>query len=215
MSDHKPKLKLKLDKDTGNSIVIFGRSKGGKTTLMMDTIFPQYFNNNSYIATLFAGNPQIDLYKGYKRLIVTNSNCGDYIKAQKLVNIKTDNHYKFVNLVDDNINLRYNNFVNESILTLRNSNLSTILCFQYARHLSKQARPNVNNLIFLNLGNDEATKEAIDIFLASYFRRLGYNTLPLMIEYYNKMTSNFHYFYLHQPSGYLWHSLLGTLLKGF
>ncbi len=77
-------LDLRLDPRTGNSTVLLGSSKKGKSTLLM-WIYRKYYKKKAWITTLFSINSQISTYKGEKDLLKCNSFD---VKAQKNIRLK-------------------------------------------------------------------------------------------------------------------------------
>jgi len=188
-----------LDEGTGNSTVIFGSSKRGKTTLMVRIYDQFYAQDSSLIATLFCGNSQIKKYKHHKNLLIGdgfNMKSEKYIKMEKYINTKTKNYYNFLNMFDDIIDTKYKNLINKLILTYRNSNISSIMCLQYAYLLSKMNRANVNNIIIFGCNSDEAIKDMIDTFLKSFFLNLGLTSYKQQYNFFNQVTENFGFFYI-------------------
>ena len=182
------------------STVIFGSSKSGKTTLMTKTIYKMFYqNDNEFISTLFSGNPQINLYKDLKNLIIAdgfNERSRKYIMMHKYINSKTDNAYKFLEMFDDILDIKYSSLVNNLILSYRNSNISSVICLQYIKLLSKQNRANVNNIIIFRCNSDEAIKDIIDTFLKSFLLNLGLVTYKEQYNFYKSVTENYGFFYV-------------------
>ena len=208
---------LILDENTGNSLLLIGSSKSGKSHALMG-LYDKYYSKPKYISTLFALNPQIEVYKGHKRLIVCDrfgAHEAKYIRAQKYVNVKTKNKYNFVVMIDDFIAIRYSKILNDLILTLRNSNISSMICLQFTKLLSKEARSNVNGILFFSLNSDEAIIDTVAIYLKGHFRTLTSRGFPAAIDpvgFYRDLTQNHNTIYLHVASGHLWSSLYGVLL---
>lgn len=188
-----------LDPKTGNSTVIYGSSKRGKTTLMMRLYKQFYAPDKKFISTLYCGNCQIKQYKNNKNLLIT-SGFGDdhqlYIRMQKYINMKTNNHYKFLNLFDDIIDTKYKKLVDELILTYRNSNISSIICLQYTYLLSKMNRANANNFIIFGMNSDESIKDMINTFLKTFFLNLGLKSYKDQYNFFKDVTKNYGFFYI-------------------
>lgn len=190
-----------IDKKTGTSTVILGASKRGKTTLMMRLYNKYYKKHSTFICTLFTGNKQIPLYNknNDKNLLISegfNKKSEKYIKLQKYLNTETDNRYKFLNMFDDIIDMKYSSLINNLILTYRNSNISTIMCLQYAYLMSKMNRANVNNIIIFDGGSEQAIKDLIDNFLKAYFLNLGLKTYKDQYNFFKEVTNNYGFFYI-------------------
>lgn len=200
---YKPTVDLKLDPNTGNSTLILGSSKRGKSTLLM-YLFEKYYSNKNFISILFSINAHIDLYKNNKRLIkckTFNKETQKLIYKEKFINSKTNNKYEFINMLDDIIDIRFNKVVDDSILTLRNSKISTIISTQYCNLISKSARSSANNVFLFGFNTNEAVVVAINMFLAPHFTKMGFNTLNDQIQLYNDITKDHGFMYLKPESG--------------
>lgn len=193
-----------LDKETGNTTVIFGSSKRGKSTRMIK-IYKQFYEpDKNFISTLFTGNTQIPIYKSVKRLLISdgfNKRSEKYIQMQKYINMQTNNHYSFLNMFDDIIDIKYKTLINKLVLTYRNANISTIMCLQYAYLLSKQNRANVNNIIIFGCNSDEAIKDMIDTFLKSFFANVGITSFKDQYNFFKDVTHDYGFFYINNIKG--------------
>lgn len=194
-------IKLKLDRGTGNTTVVFGSSKSGKSTLIMH-LWRKYYDKKRIISTLFSPSAHIKVFK--ERSLIKSFDFGkdgeEYIKTQRYVNQKCKNKYQFLNMFDDIIDMRFNRIINDLILTYRNSKVSTIINIQYAKLLSMPSRSNVNNIIFMHLNTDEDIQNTIEALLQSTFKKRGLNTMNDMINFYRDMTED-HGFMYFNPSG--------------
>jgi len=191
-------VEIKFDSNTGNSILILGSSKMGKSTLLMH-LYDKYFNNKNIVSVLFTMNQHINIYKDHKNLIVCgafNRESENLIKEQKYINTKTDNKYSFCNMLDDIIDVRFSKLLNNLILTYRNSNISSIVSLQYPRLLNKSSRANVNNIILFNFNTDETCIDAIKLYLKSYFIKLGYKSENEQLALYKELTKNHGFVYI-------------------
>lgn len=190
---------LRIDKNTGTTTCIFGSSKRGKSTLMMNIYDSFYSNNKDYISTLFSGSPQLKIYKGNKNLLISNGfvdKSTKYIKLLKYINMKTDNFYKFLILIDDIIDQKYSKVVNNMVLTYRNSNISMIMCLQYVYLLSKMNRANINNTIVFGSNNSEDERNNIETLLKPYFINLGFKTYIDQCNFYKYVTKDHGFIYI-------------------
>ncbi len=195
-------LRLILDRDTGNTTVLLGSSKAGKTMLQM-FIFEKFYNKPKFINTLFSSNSQIGLYKGRKNLIRA-SNFGnkgeEYVKLEKFINKECNNQYDFVNFFDDIIDIRFNRLLNNLILTYRNSKMSFVGSLQATKLANPNMRGNINNVICLSFNTDELVEQVINIFLKSAFIKLGVLTPIERLLFYKKVTKNRGFIYINPAS---------------
>lgn len=195
----KRSLRLKLDEGTGNSTVLLGSSKAGKSTTMM-YLYRRHYGGKDFISILFASNPQIALYRPTdapaRRLVTVSGYDPRLIRLARAINRGAGNKYKFCFLLDDIIDQRQDQTLAELILTLRNSNISSMVCLQYGNLLAKMSRSNVNNVLLFRFNNDEAIEVVIGQYLKSHFRKLG---IPPdnMVAFYKTMTADHGFIYLH------------------
>lgn len=177
-------------KTTGNSLVVFGSSKMGKSVLLAH-LFKKYFKSS--IATLFTINYNNKSYGNIKPIIYRgwNNKSPRYIDLQRRLNQRFNNKYRFLIMLDDIIAVNTSKIVNNLILTYRNSNISSMICLQYPRLLSKMARANGNYYAFFRFHSEETIEDAIKVFLSSYFRRIyGKHTLSEQIDLYKQLTND-------------------------
>jgi putative ribosome biogenesis GTPase RsgA len=191
---------LILDEGTGNTTAIFGSSKTGKTTLMMK-LYENYYDPKLSLATLFALNPQIDLYKSQKHIIkcpYVNKNTANYVDWLRKINKDNQNKYNFLVMFDDFIEVRNNSVVNNLILTYRNSNISSIICLQYINLLNKMSRSNVNNVFLFRMNSDEAIEVAVRTYCTTIFNK---QKISDHMGFYKDLTQDHHYIYIHPSTG--------------
>ena len=186
--DFKNDINLKLNKGTGNTTTLIASSQQGKS-YMMTKIYQKYYSSGKWITTLYTQSPQsfggINSVKS-SNLIIFPGFDNKVILCERLINRGTDNKYNFCNMFDDQINIRDNKIINDSILTFRNSNMSTVLCIQYSNLLSKMSRANYNNILLGKLNTDEAIEVAIKTFLRQALKNIGINSLADQINFYKK-----------------------------
>jgi hypothetical protein len=202
---HSHTLELRLDPGTGNSIVLLGSSKRGKTTAMM-WMYDRYFRAPQWISTLFSVSSQADIYQGRPELIQCggfNAQGERFIYLEKMINTKgaEPNKYDFLNMFDDVIDAKHSRLLNSLLLTYRNSNMSSVISLQYSFLLSKMARANVNNVLLFGFNSDEAIEDVIRLYLRGYMAKMGLRSKGAQIEWYKKATENSGFFYLHPLSG--------------
>lgn len=178
---------LKLDKNTGNSTVIFGSSKAGKSTLLMDIYKNNYSN---FISVLFTESPQLKMFKD-KKLIISDFFLPEIVKDMHRINKGTKNNYNFSVLVDDIVDQKENTLIKKLILIFRNSNISSVVSLQSPKLLSKANRGSINNYIFFKFNTDEMIEEIIKLFLSSFLP----GKMTEKIQLYKQLTNNHQFIY--------------------
>lgn len=192
---------LQLDKGTGNTLLLLGASKQGKSTLMMH-IYRKYYNTRRFISTLFSINSHIDVYSdcgGTDLLIkvpVFNQDSIEMIRKAKAINTRTHNKYSFLFMFDDIIDQKHSKIISELFLTYRNANISTIISLQYGFLLSKQSRSNVNNICLFRFLSDESIAVVVKTYLQGWFRKIGVTVLEDQINMYKDLTADHQFLYL-------------------
>lgn len=181
-------INLQLDPKTGNSTVILGSSKAGKSTLLM-YLYNKYYKD--YISVLFSDNPQIDLYKD-KKLIKSAFFIPQIIKDFHRINRNTKNKYEFCCLLDDIVNEKEDEMLKRLVLSFRNSNISSIVSIQSPTLLNKSNRSSINNIIFFRFNTDEMIEQVIKFFLTSFLT----GKMEDKIKQYKDMTKDHQFIYL-------------------
>lgn len=196
-------LDLDLDVDTGNTTVIYGSSKRGKSSLLM-YLYKKYYVD--YISLLFGDNLQKDLYKDpYKKLIKINTFTPDLIEMTKIINGKTKNKYPFVILLDDIIDQKMNKILMKLILSYRNSNISSVVSLQNVMLFKKENRTNVNNIIFFGFNEDKDIEDVIKRYFNSYLKKMK---MDEKISWYKEQTADHKFIYYNpRKSMFTFHKL--------
>lgn len=179
---------LKLDGKTGNSTVIFGSSKSGKSTCLM-RIYEKYYREK-FVSVLFTESPQLKLYKDNK-LCVANYFYADIIKDMHTINKKTKNNYKFACFLDDIVTCKENSMIRKLILVLRNSKISSVVSLQDCKLFNKQNRGSVNNYLFFHMNTEEAAESLIKLYLTTHLP----GTMEQKIRLYREITKNHGFIY--------------------
>lgn len=183
--------RFKLDENTGNSIVLVASSKRGKSTIMKELYDKHYCDNKTIIPILISPTCHIGIFKDMDVIKINkfNNDTVKLIKDLAMIQNKTCNAYEFLIMVDDCINIRYNNVLNNLILVLRNSLFSSIISIQYDKLLSKQARSSVNNVICGGLNTDESIEGILKTFFKSEMCKLVDKEKPKMEDLIDKYRS--------------------------
>ena len=186
-------LRLNLSEGTGNTVVIIGNSKSGKTTLAIDLV-SRYFSK--YLGVLFCVNAHAPIYSGLPRSFLRAPDfVPQVVKAMHKINKLATNRFDFLAMLDDLVDERTKN--NEEVRRLytiyRNSNMSTLMCLQDCRLLAKTNRGNLNNVIFLKLNSEELIENVVRCFLSSH---LPGRSMLEKVEAYKALTAEHRGIYL-------------------
>lgn len=163
-----------LDEGTGNTICLLGSSKRGKSTLMVEIYKRYYENDKKLITILISPSSHIPMFKKLKNVIKINKFGKDTVqllKDVKRIQNKTENAYKFLFMIDDCVDSKYCSILNQMILVMRNSHVSTIISLQYDKLLSKQCRSSINNVVMFGQNTDESIVSCLTSFCGSELTR--------------------------------------------
>lgn len=199
-----------LDKDTGNTILLLGASKAGKTTALIyiyDNLFTdskQKTADGGYLPVLFSPNRHAQIYKNEVMKDVLK--CDKFIKPCETLIYKTQKinqqldqveakPVNFLYIFDDIIDIKRNSIVSNLILTLRNSNISSIISLQYPKLFGPSCRGNVNNILFFAFNIYSTIETIIKEFLAHKFKEMGCLKMEDMVKKYQELTADYHFLY--------------------
>jgi len=212
---------IEIDPSQGSTIAIFGSSKRGKSQLIAYLYKHKFVSYKSearnsenhktkktksgkkkptshYVSTLFADNPQIPLYN--LPLLLRSHGFGraheKYIMMQHFVQMRTDNQYKFLNMFDDIIDEKHSRIMNKLILSMRNSNVSTIIALQYVKLLSTSNRANINHTFIFGMNQAEDEMRTIDLLLRPYLIQKGIKKKDEQIAFFRLATRDHGFIYL-------------------
>lgn len=143
--------------ETGVTYAIIGKSFSGKTYFIVQELNKLTKEElGKYTAIFFftestSAKPLEKLTPAVKKkMIVMDRFCPTILRAVKRLNDGTSNKFKFFIIFDDIIDLR-GNLLTKSILTLRNSNISTVISIQYEKLLNPAQRSSLHNIYLFNL----------------------------------------------------------------
>ena len=155
------RLDLQLpDKTTGGiTIGLLGSTRSGKTTLLKH-LLERYFEK--HISVLMSASIHAHVYDDINENIIK---APDYypsiVKEMYNINRKIDNHYQFLNIMDDIVNKKFDKELLKSFTIYRNSGISSIICIQDPVLLNTAVRGNLNIVMLGYFNSDEKVEKAI------------------------------------------------------
>ena len=142
---------------SGVTYGIVGKSFSGKTTFIVNQLNALTQDElDKYNAFIFFtesahADPLKDLApRVTEKMILTDRFCPKILQALKKLQDATHIKFKFLVIFDDIIQLR-GLLLTKSILTLRNSNISTAISIQYEKLLNPAQRSSIHNMFIFNL----------------------------------------------------------------
>lgn len=182
------------DDKFGCSLVFYGSTRSGKTTLL-NYLYDKHFKK--HISVLMSGSLNSGSYKRLEKSCVTSDMFHpEVLKDMYAINHKTKNHYKFCCIMDDITNHKYNEETVKLFTIYRNSRISSFVCVQAITMMNKTARANINFVLLGRLNNDSEIETVIKSYLTSFFpTRLR---MAEKITLYRQLTNDHHWIIIDQ-----------------
>lgn len=151
-------------------MLVLGQSYvSGKTHLITQSLWP-IFRDSGHYTILFAKNPQNPLYEDLindPTTLVLHMMDDTILQVVADIQRLTRNKHPCLFIFDDIVTLR-RNIVNELILSLRNSRISTIMSTQYPTLIHPSARGNFSYLFLGHYTRDEPIESIYKTFLRGH-----------------------------------------------
>jgi len=145
---------------SGTTYAIVGKSFSGKTTFIVNQLNAlgedqlKEYNAIIFFTESANADPLRFLSPRVKeKMILTDRFCPKILQMLKKLNDSTHNQFKFLVIFDDILQLR-GMLLTKCILTLRNSNISTVISIQYEKLMNPAQRSSVHNMYIFNLRTD-------------------------------------------------------------
>lgn len=193
-----PKIKMNeimkkiTDDKSASNICIFGCSKCGKSTLLIEMILQWIKLNNNLIVICFFGNLNIHTYDELidnKKIVIFNGLKPSLIYTLWLINsVLIDKKYEFLIIIDDIIQARNIEILNNLAMSYRNQRLNSIFSLQSCMLINPSARNNATLYIYFKNKQNEV-KKILDHFLNSNPHFINKKNKNKISEY-NKLTEN-------------------------
>jgi GTPase SAR1 family protein len=156
---------IKLTPNTGSTLLIIGPSKKGKTHLVKE-LYNKYFTK--YISSLFTDSYNVYENSFPKDVVIFKCFEPDIISMAKEINDGTKNHYNFLFILDDLIEIKGEKRLINMFLTYRNSNISTIVSIQDDKLVDIKVRSNANHIFIFQPNTDLAAEKIIKTYLLGF-----------------------------------------------
>lgn len=181
------------EKANGITFAFMGSSGCGKSTVIIKVFVDQIFGKKAtrerkdkeYIIEIMTQSAKSDAFKELPKDVLVDPKGldQDNINFCYHMNENYNKKYNFFIMLDDVLDVRYKDLVQRMFLTMRNTNISSLISIQYPKLIPVSIRTSVYFALFFFFNNDEATEQAIRGWLSSY---LPGKTLREKIYYYRE-----------------------------
>lgn len=166
------------EKANGITFAFMGSSGCGKSTVIMKVFIGQIFGKKAtqarkdkeYIIQIFTQSAKSDAFKELPKDIMVDPKGldEDNINFCYHMNENYNKKYNFFVMLDDVLDVRYKDLVQRMFLTMRNTNISSLISIQYPKLIPVSIRTSVYFALFFFFNNDEATEQAVRGWLSAY-----------------------------------------------
>lgn len=166
------------EKANGITFAFMGSSGCGKSTVIMKVFVGQIFGKKAtqarkdkeYIIQIFTQSAKSDAFKELPKDVLVDPKGldEDNINFCYHMNEEYQKKYNFFLMLDDVLDIRYKDLVQRMFLTMRNTNISSLISIQYPKLIPVSIRTSVYFALFFFFNNDEATEQAVRGWLSAY-----------------------------------------------
>lgn len=193
------------EKKNGITFAFMGSSGCGKSTVICKVFIEKIFGkaatrargDKEYIIEIFTMSAKSDAFKELPKDIIVDTKGMDEhnINFCYHMNENYDKKYNFFLMLDDVLDIRYKDMIQRMFLTMRNTNISSLVSLQYPKLIPVSIRTSVYFALFFFFNNDEATEQAVRGWLSAYLP--GRSIKDKILEYRNWVSgSDGHNMYL-------------------
>jgi hypothetical protein len=166
------------EKANGITFAFMGSSGCGKSTVIKKVFVEQIFGKKAtqarkdreYIIQIFTQSAKSDAFKELPKDVLVDPKGldEDNINFCYHMNENYNKKYNFFVMLDDVLDIRFKDLVQRMFLTMRNTNISSLVSIQYPKLIPVSIRTSVYFALFFFFNNDEATEQAVRGWLSAY-----------------------------------------------
>jgi hypothetical protein len=166
------------EKANGITVAFMGSSGCGKSTVIMKVFIDQIFGKKAtrarrdkeYIIQIFTLSAKSDAFKELPKDIMVDPKGldEDNINFCYHMNEEYGKKYNFFLMLDDVLDVRYKDLVQRMFLTMRNTNISSLISLQYPKLIPVSIRTSVYFALFFFFNNDVDNEQAVRGWLSAY-----------------------------------------------
>lgn len=186
------------ESQNGVTFAFIGSSGCGKSTCIRKVFIDEIFTKRAkeedkkeFIIQVFTESAKSDAFKDMDKGILMDTKGLDEhnINFCYHMNEHYDKKYNFLFILDDVLDLQYKMLVKRMFLTMRNTNISSLVSLQYPNLIPKAIRTSVYFTLLFYLNTDEAVELAVRGWLSAY---LPGHTVKEKMLYYRRWTKQGH-----------------------
>lgn len=191
ISEAKRKLQS-AEKKNGVTFALIGSSGCGKSSIIRKVFIDQLFtkvakeeDKKEFIIQVFTESSKSDAFDGLAKDKNILMDCKgldeDIINWAYHMNEKYDKKYNFMFILDDVLDVRFKKLVRSMFLTMRNTNISSLISLQYPNLIPKSVRTSVYFTILFFFAQNEGIELAVRGWMTPYLT--GRNIEEKILQY--------------------------------
>lgn len=166
------------EKRNGLTFALMGASGCGKSTVIRKLFLELVFGKEAvksrgekeYIIQIFTESAKSDAFKDLGKEVLVDSKGldEDNINFCYHMNENYEKKYNFFILLDDVLDIRHKSLLQRMFLTMRNTNISSLVSLQYPKLIPLSIRTSVYFTFFFHFPNEEAIEIIVRAWLGRY-----------------------------------------------
>jgi len=192
---------FELPTNGGVSVCFLGSTRSGKTTFLKWLIQNHF---KKHFKMLMSNSIHNEIYGSLKMDVMSPLYCPRLVRDAYIINKETDNHYKFLMVLDDVVSAKFDKELLKLLAIYRNSNLSAIISIQSPVLLNSATRGNLNYVMLGRMNSEEQIEKTIKMYLSSYMK----GSMVDKIRQYKALTENHHWFVIDNLRGIIYRTKL-------
>ena len=177
-------------KTGGSTALVLAGSHSGKTTMLVHAINNIKKENHYDVIIVFSESINAEPLRDIKdkEVILANKFFPSIVTLAYQINKATKNRYRYLFILDDVYELRYNKVFQKMIVAYRNSGISTIICTQHSTIIPPAVRSSIHNIYFLGSKSETEKERAISEWLRGYIMARGIKNKDVMKDWFSNNT---------------------------
>jgi hypothetical protein len=179
----------------GITVCILGGSGRGKSTILRKIFLDDIYKDKEFINIVFTESGTSDAFDKLDKSVTVDS-MGidtDAIHFMYKMNQEYDKKYNFVVLIDDCVHIRYMKMVERMFLTMRNSNITSVVSTQHAKLLPPSIRNSIYFAICTGFNAEDGSEVCVRTWLSGY---LPGNNIHEKLYHYQEWAQEGHRFFM-------------------
>jgi hypothetical protein len=179
----------------GITVALLGGSGRGKSTILRKIFIDDVYEGKDYIIHVSTESPTSDAFQKLRKDVLFDGEGvdPDTVHFCYKMNQEYDKKYNFVLVIDDCIHIKYIKILERMFLTMRNSNITSLVSIQHAKLIPPSIRNSIYFAICMGFNGEEGVEICVRTWLGGY---LPGNSIMEKIYHYQQWAQDGHCFFM-------------------